>query len=529
MDTKQPLSLFLVAILAASVFTVVGITSIPLQRASAQDVTIETSADDHNGRFFGGMLQVIIEDESTDDDDDDIQVEITAEEDGGDEDSDTFTIEDTSDGSQRFEFFLVHQDGLDQTPSDAEANTPTVIDFGAGASNLTVAGFALYDSGSIEIQYGDETVTINYDETPAQLTVDRDAPYGSTSIVHLFITDQDGNLDPTVADDFNVTLAAIPDLLDLTGGAIVDAVLFEETGDNTAEFEAELQLTTADTATTPELDFTNEVVNIELTDMVDYDDADFGDAENDSTDTDDVTIEIDDDDGTMDQLADLTFSGELVVTVRDDDQNIDSDVDDTIEDALRVTTDGGDVEFVDLEETDDNTGVFQIDLLNSELRITFLEDGVAPVANNSLIELAVEDIDEDIVVEYNDPLNDDSEEETVVSRTLEMNIVPGALSAPETAGVNDEFTVTLADNDLNDNKRTRDSYTFELTEAGPWNLTRGTDEFGEIYTLDLELDGDGIDFGTEEIIVTMTETGINTLSSISTWKTLVTLDPMATR
>jgi hypothetical protein len=135
MDTKQPLSLFLVAILAASVFTVVGITSIPLQRASAQDVTIETSADDHNGRFFGGMLQVIIEDESTDDDDDDIQVEITAEEDGGDEDSDTFTIEDTSDGSQRFEFFLVHQDGLDQTPSDAEANTPTVIDFGAGASN----------------------------------------------------------------------------------------------------------------------------------------------------------------------------------------------------------------------------------------------------------------------------------------------------------------------------------------------------------------------------------------------------------
>ncbi|MGI0050063.1 MAG: hypothetical protein ACREAW_11025, partial [Nitrososphaera sp.] len=110
MDTKQPLSLFLVAILVASAFSVIGMISMPLQKASAQDVTIETSADDHDGTFFGGMLQVIIEDENADDEDDSIQVDVTIELDGGAEDTATLTIEDTTDGSQRFVFFLVHTD-----------------------------------------------------------------------------------------------------------------------------------------------------------------------------------------------------------------------------------------------------------------------------------------------------------------------------------------------------------------------------------------------------------------------------------
>jgi hypothetical protein len=40
----------------------------PAGSASAQEVTIETSADDHGSRFFGeGAVRVVIEDESTDD------------------------------------------------------------------------------------------------------------------------------------------------------------------------------------------------------------------------------------------------------------------------------------------------------------------------------------------------------------------------------------------------------------------------------------------------------------------------------
>lgn len=513
MDTNKPLSLFLVAILAASIFTVVGITSMPLQRASAQDVTIETSADDHGGRFFGGMLQVIIEDESTDDDDDEIQVEITAEEDGGNEGSQTFTIPDTNDGSQRFEFFLVHQDGDDQAPADAENNTPVVIDFGAGATNLTVTGFDEFDSGSIEIRYDDEIVNIDYDESSGEISVDRDAPYGTAAIVRLMITDQDANLDPTTADSFNVTTGEVDDILDITGGAIVDAALFEETGDNTAIFEAELQLNTTDSATTPELDFSETVVSVELTDHVDYENP--GDAENTSTDTDTLTFEIDDDDGSMDQITSLTFSSELVVVVRDDDQNVDSQNEDTIVNALRVDAQN-DTETVNLEETGDNTGVFEFDLSNGELRITFCDDDdtTCPEDDNGILELDSEDIEEDIVVAYLDPQADDDADDgsAVVERTLAMALVPGTLSAPETAGVNDEFTVTLTDNDLNDNPRSRDSYTLELVETGPHPLIRAGDELEELYTFDIEIDGEAVDFGAApaEIEITITETGVNT-------------------
>jgi hypothetical protein len=522
MDMKQPLSLFLVAILAASAFSVIGITSLPLQKVSAQDVTIETSADDHDGAFFGGLLQVIIEDEDTDDDDDTIDVEVTVESDEGSEATETFTIDDTSDGSQRFEFFLAHTDADDIDPDDPDAAVEQVFLFGEAALDLDVADMALYDSGSIEIQYGDEDpITIDYDESSGQLSVDRTTSYGTTSIVHLMITDQDGNLDPTAVETLTIAEADVADLLDITGASIPDDVDFEETSDNSAIFEAEIQLIAdAEGATDPELVFDEEVVSIELTDMVDYNDAGFDDAENDSTDTDEVTIEIDDQDGDMDTIGDLTFGGEIVVSVTDDDQNVDSENDDTIVDGLAVEVgngctiaDAADCEDeIDLEETDDNTGLFEIDANNNELRITFLDDGTDPTDNNGILEFRAEDIEEDILIEYIDPeADDDADDDTaVVSFTVEISLTPGSLSAPETTGVNDEFTVTLTDPDLNDNPRIVDSYTLELTGTGPFPLTKAGDDYSEIYEFDLELDGDALDFGGDLDSITISETGINT-------------------
>jgi hypothetical protein len=71
-------------------------------------------------------------------------------------------------------------------------------------------------------------------------------------------------------------------------------------------------------------------------------------------------------------------------------------------------------------------------------------------------------------------------------------LTPGSLSAFETAGVNDEFTVTLTDADLNDNPRVVDSYTLELTDVGPFPLMKAGDEYSEIYEFELELDGDAL-------------------------------------
>lgn len=509
MDMKQPLSLFLVAILVASVFTVVGIASRPLQSASAQTVTIETSADNHEGMFFNGILQVIVEDDSTDDTNDSIQVEVTVDEDGGGSDSSTLTIADTSDGSQRFEFFLVHQDGDDQTVADPEAAVADIFDFGDGAADFNVTGFEQFDSGSVEIQYGDETVTIDYDESAGEISLDREGSYGSTSLVHLFIQDNDGNLDPTISDAFTVTDADLDTLFDLTGAAFVDDVTFDETGDNTASFEAILQLNDTDTAVDDELDFTDETVTMQLNEMAVYTDVTNPTG---STDTSSLTFEISDADGDVGALGDVTFSSELKVTVTDPDQNLDSDNDDTITDGLLVEVDetGGDSEAVDLAETNDNTGVFEIDLSNGELRISFLEDGGTPTANNGILELRSPDIESDLIISYLDPLDDDSTNSTVVEFAQALSLTPGTLSAPDTAGVNDEFTVTLNEPDLNDNPRTRDSYVVTWTEVGPYNLTRGGNDFSEIYTFEFDLDGEPLDFGTEDIAITLTETGINT-------------------
>ena len=82
MNNHKVLATFVVAILAASAFSVVGMTAIPLQKATAQGVTITTSADSHDGTFFGeGAVQVVVNDPNADDDDtqETLQVEIDAD------------------------------------------------------------------------------------------------------------------------------------------------------------------------------------------------------------------------------------------------------------------------------------------------------------------------------------------------------------------------------------------------------------------------------------------------------------------
>ncbi|MGI0025666.1 MAG: hypothetical protein ACREA4_11060, partial [Nitrososphaera sp.] len=186
MNNQKVLATFVVAVLAASLLSVVGITAIPLDKASAQAITIRTSADTHGGTFFGhGVLQVVVTDPDADDDDlqESLFVTVDADADNGTAATDSFEIFETSDSSGRFEFFLIHAgsdfaDG-DATPGDTEldpinpngfadvgAETPgaaeaSIILFGTGAGvDLDNGpGAVLFTDFSFDIDAGTDTVT----------------------------------------------------------------------------------------------------------------------------------------------------------------------------------------------------------------------------------------------------------------------------------------------------------------------------------------------------------------------------------
>ncbi|MGI0012811.1 MAG: hypothetical protein ACREBU_05105, partial [Nitrososphaera sp.] len=290
MNNQKVLATFVVAVLAASLLSVVGITAIPLDKASAQAITIRTSADTHGGTFFGhGVLQVVVTDPDADDDDlqESLFVTVDADADNGTTATDSFEIFETSDSSGRFEFFLIHAgsdfaDGIGDTTldpinpngfADVGAETPgaaeaSIILFGTGAGvDLDNGlGAGLFTDFSFDIDAGTDTVTIDYEEAPPEITLDR-ATYGSTSIQYMTIGDQDGNEDPTNVDVFTVASADLNAILfDLSGASFNGTATFEETGDNTAEFEATLQLTDTFTIADDELVVTAEAVTGTLND-----------------------------------------------------------------------------------------------------------------------------------------------------------------------------------------------------------------------------------------------------------------------
>ncbi len=527
MNNQKVLATFVVVVLAASLLSVVGIGASRFETASAQAISISTSADANGGTFFGhGVLQVVINDPNADDDDlqESLFVDIDADADNGTAASDSFEIFETSQSSGRFEFFLVHvgsdfADGVGDTTLDpinpngfaavgAESPIPdaeaSIITFGPGGNLATGAGSVLFTDFTFDIE---DDVTIDYEEAPPQITHDR-STYGTTSIVYLVITDQDGNEDPTNVDSFTVS---DPDLdgtlFDLSGASFNGTATFEETGDNTADFEATLQLVSDTTFTLgdDELEISAESITGALNDRANYD-AVTG-AENTSTDTDDFSFDVDDVDGDLGTIGTVTFSSELSPTITDNDANVDSDDDDTITDGLIVTSDSDSV-TVDLEETDDNTSVFVPDTTDNEIRITFVNDPADIIAGNAILELGPDDITGDIVVAYNDTLNDDSEIE-LFETTIELTLATPQVSLPESAGVNDDFLLTITDNDFNDNPETKDSYTFILFDTAPYDLFRGTDVLDDLANIEVEIEGDPTDFATS-LTYTLVETDVNT-------------------
>jgi hypothetical protein len=519
---------------------------------AGENVVISTSADNHGGRFFGeGAIQVVITDRNADDDSDDvIVVEVEAESDGSSGfDSGTFEIPNTNPGSQRFEFFLVHagsqyadgvaddgteldpinNDGFDDLSDGFDGAGAPIIRFGsdAGSGVELDTGDSLYEQVEFEIRYEDEQIEFSYEESEGQLSTDREV-YGSDNIVYIVIQDQDANLNPTEADSFNVTDAEMDTLFGISGASFVDDVVFEETSGNSAVFEAELQLVNADSGSDDpaELDFSSTTVSLSLNDMVNY--ADVSGAENDARSTSDINFIVEDEDGRLDDAAGITFSSELKLVLRDNDQNKDSDDDETLVDVVTARVGGGDEndnglfdagesdqESISMEETDDNTGVFVIDGANNEMKITFLPDGADPVPNNGILELRKSDMDKDITILYEDPLDEDSSSSVTSSIRKKVQIVTGRVELPASAGLNDKFVLTITDPDLNDNSRARDSYSFVLTGgSGTFDLRTGGLSIGSLATIELEIGGSTPTFAADiTYVLSETDSGSGVFSA----------------
>jgi hypothetical protein len=514
-------SVCLAFLLVAGTLSSTALLSGSIGTASAQAATIVTSADSHGGSFFGqSYLQVVVTNPDADDEDtrENVTVAIEADPATGSNGSGNFTIPETSVNSTQFEFYLVHQNAtavpvasLDAMNAAGAAEFPApgneapVIRFGSGGDLASDSD--LYENTSFSFTVGNIGAAADYEATAALITLDK-TTYGSNSLVHVAINDQDGNIDPTNADSFSVTQALLNGtLFDIAGATFADDVTFDETGDNTGVFGAAVRLSTVDTATDPELVFNEESVEMTLNDQRDYDIIGTVPPNN-STDTDDVSFDIEDSDGDLGEIGVVTFGSELKLEVSDNDGNIDSEASETLADALliHVNNTGGDSVLVDLTETDDNTGIFVPDLPNNEVEITFVNATVLTPAEmtDDVLQLRPNDITEDVVVNYNDTLNDDSD-----SESFEMTLANPSVNLPGSAEDDDKFLLTVSDGDLNDDPRAKDAYKLVLDGSTSFPLMRGTADLSALAFFEFEIEGDAITFANP-LEYTLLENDLNT-------------------
>jgi len=444
----------LTVVLVALISSLSTVPLLPL--VYGQEVSITTSADERDGTFFGeGVLQVVINDPDSDDDStiEEFTVDIDADPDSGSQGSFSLVIPETSDSSGRFEFYLVHSDAIAVGPEDIDPINSAGVE-GDGSCVSDCAPFVtfgtsgdlqvdadLYEDVTFDLTAGNIEVTLKYEETHAQVSLDRSA-YGSDSFVYVFIDDQDVNLNPTAADEFIVDPDNAPnnDLLVLGGGSIEESITFRETGDNTARFEGRYELGAS-------IDFDSESLVLTLFDKANYGDTLAAD-ENDSNSTDEVSFSIGDTDGMIDVGDLITWDAQIssdksayalgenvTITIEDPDANTNPSVAEEID--LEVSASSG-TAVIAATESGQGTGIF---------KANFQLDSDGSIAG-TLLEL---DEGESVTISYTDErpadyqARLDSGQDPEKEFTIEIDIVVGisgnpsaSLSSPTIRAIGDE-------------------------------------------------------------------------------------------
>jgi hypothetical protein len=417
-------------------------------------------------------------------------------------------------------------------------------DDGNSAFDGDVDGISLDEGATIEITYGDASITLTYEDDKAALSLDR-TTVGSDGFVYLRVDDQDANNDPTGRDLLNFTLN--DDLtMDFTGivngslgQLIVDAGLdFKETSDNSGIFEVRLSIEDIFGLTA---DDTPKSVTVELEDFEAYPNDPFYGADEDGiTGNDDASksFTVDNSDAILQEVTNPAGPrSELKVVVYDPDRNLDSKVKDRITESIAADLSSGGADDsetiagtpVDLIETGVNTGIFVPDLAGNVFEVTI----APPVVNDGIVQ--IEDSSaakSDLLVRYADFTPDDADDidtdtdgdlvadaKVILFKGKAAATTLGVISlGQDRIGAQDKVYLILTDPDLNDDKETVDS--FELT------IPEGCFDDGEclvedvsyngIAIADLELNaiigGEPADdtYPLEDVVLSFQETGVDT-------------------
>jgi hypothetical protein len=474
-------------------------------------VSLRTSADFHDQKFFGSSLVgIIIDDANTNDDetvpDTTIQPTITVRDVAGEILTQTnFEAPDTRDGAQQFEFFL-RSEGSTITPLDPVGFLSPTYDVGGDGAEIDIGG-ALSRGYTIEISYLDASTTITYDDTISTISKNKSS-FGEDNTVCLDINDQDGNVDPTkpdiiIGNGFDNDENGLRDgWIDMTGVlGFDDNIVFTEIGENTAHFVGAYTISETPGDDVIQIDPTVAIPSISLnihddskyvddTDGdgdIDLEDSDVsGNPENFAVSTDVYPFTVENSDGQLQDVGSLTMSSELFLTLSDNDRDVDCrefdvipavfpNVDfrnfnpDDISNAgnsgviIYVDAPGGDKETADMVERSESTGTFDLDFPIFR-EITFLASGES-ASRNGIIEFTSADIDKNIIISYIDPAPR-SEDGRVVSFSVPLSRTPGTVELPERVDVNTDFVPTFIEPDLDDTRPGRPFDIYQLVLQG---------------------------------------------------------------
>jgi hypothetical protein len=502
-------------------------------------IKIATSADSAGGVFFGqGAVQIVVFDSNAKSGGGVVQatvpVSIIAESKGKKVAADTFDIPETVLGSGKFEFYLTHQNSIFangfeihpintfgighitnksetlQLSNPAIGKVSPVITFGLNGNLDT--GSKLFENVSFKVLYGDQEILLFYQETPSQLMLDRDT-YGSGSIIHVFIADQDANVNPTVPVKFAVNKDQLNNLFSISGGIfnVKNNISFTETAPNTAIFEGEFRLNDTIVPTAKSLILT-------LHDKANYNDIN-SPVNNNNTNTSTASFIIQNTDGRLDLPKFVTIASGLRLVLTDPDQNKDSEVPDTLRGLVTVAIEGvgGDSETVNMIEKEANSGVFIIDNPNNELATSFTAG--ATRNHDGVLEFTSRNLHNFIKVTYSDPQNHRGIPEAFISR-VKLHTTPGNITIPSSVAINDQFVLSVNHPDLNNNPQSKVSYSFSPVNNQAVPLVRGNEALGEFVQIEIQViepnntssvfNGGNKTLSGGSNTFTLVETGLNT-------------------
>jgi hypothetical protein len=526
---KQPAS---IAVMALLIFGVVAVVMASSPRSAFAAVDISSSST----RFYGPALErVLITDTSKDTSTDTINPHIDVK-----RGSSILGSADPSIGiigsSGAFEFFLTTADRgftpLHPTQTDGFpfviriSSTPSVNSTTSGSPaavhefGIDIGAQApLKDGDTIVITYGGQTKTIQFAKTNVVAGLDRTVA-GLDNLVTLTLTDQDANIDPTSIDSFTATsniVTAAGGTMNFTGASFI------ENGQNSGAFDLVVQIggssnptngarvtgVTFPSSASFTLNDRDVYSNTPASATAPYDAV----IENGAV-TSSKSLTLRNTDGILTLTSPVSIGNGINLQINDPDRNIDTKTRDTMTGQLTITLNttagvaiGTSYSTAPFKETDFNSGLFLPDLTDNSIPIT-LTSGASTVDSTGIfVNAATLADDPDLHITYSDPAADPTGAKTFKITTKILHVT-GAISAPTTAITpNGKFSLTIADNDLNTNTDSADSFVVTFTST---STTENTFVSG-LGGLTIKAKGGSIPFtGGSSLTMSFIETGDNT-------------------